>query len=216
MKRKASTLEQLLQDFHDMLSRELNTCIPGIVEKKNSDNTVDVQPAIKRVYSDGKVVDLPLLVEVPVLYPFSSKLSMSWPLVKDDPVIVFFSQRSIENWRKSGGLVKPGDRRHHHLSDAFCMPAGAHVGAQTVDSAKFVLEYEGGKIEIDGSGNVNVNGSTDNAVAFQDLKTAFDNFIIEFNAHVHTSAAPGSSTTMPTVPSVASIDGAKVDSVRLP
>lgn len=159
MKRKASTLEQLLTDFFDMMSRDINTCIPGVVERKNSDNTVEVKPAIKKVYSDGRVVELPLLLDVPVLYPFSSKFSLSWPLEKGDPVIVIFSQRSIERWKSRGGVQLPGDRRHHDLSDGFCLPCGAYKGQQTVDTSDFVMEYGDAIITMKESGQVDINGN---------------------------------------------------------
>lgn len=65
------------------------------------------------------------------------------------------------------------------------------------------------------TGVLELNGATDFAVAFTDLKTAFDLFIIEYNAHVHATAAVGTPSA-PTVPSTASIDAAKVSTVKLP
>ena len=37
-------------------------------------------------------------------------------------VLLVFSQRSIDNWKQTGGIVEAGDPRHHDLSDAVAIP----------------------------------------------------------------------------------------------
>lgn len=71
-------------------------------------------------------------------------------------------------------------------------------------------------IRILSDGTIEINGSADFAVAFNDLKAGFDAFVTTFNAHVHTSAAAGSPTTPPTTPSTDNIDGSKITTVRVP
>lgn len=85
----------------------------------------------------------------------------------------------------------------------------------------------GAKVTCKTTGIVEVNGSADFAVAFNDLKTGFDalktdlnTFITVYNAHVHigVTPGPGSTGTTPAVgtSSAASIDNAKVPTVKLP
>jgi hypothetical protein len=86
-----------------------------------------------------------------------------------------------------------------------------------VKKAKFKLNKEGELV---------LNDGTDFGVAFNELKSGFDQlkndyntFLSQiFNLHTHTSAAPGSPTGVP-VPvgtsSTASVDGAKVTKVRI-
>lgn len=80
------------------------------------------------------------------------------------------------------------------------------------------------------SGDLELNGTGDNAVRFSELKTGFEqlksdynNFLIAFNTHTHPTAAPGPVSpptpipgSIPATASTASIDGAKVDTVLLP
>ena len=89
-----------------------------------------------------------------------------------------------------------------------------------------------GFITLRNDGNIELNGAVDNAVAFSELKTAFnslkqtlDDFITKFNSHIHiTTATIGAGavlgTISPTVvlatPSTANIDPAKVEKVKLP
>ena len=79
-------------------------------------------------------------------------------------------------------------------------------------------------VELDATGNVIINGSSDFAVAFNDLKAGFDQLKADFNTHVHAgSSSPAGLCTIlspaasvPPAPSTATIDAAKVESVKLP
>jgi len=72
-------------------------------------------------------------------------------------------------------------------------------------------------IELDVDGNINLNGDGDFAVAFNDLKSGFDTLKSDFNAFlVHVHGASGTPPVPPAIPSTASIDASKVQSVRLP
>ena len=74
-------------------------------------------------------------------------------------------------------------------------------------------------------GNIEINGDSDFAVAFNDLKSGFDTlkgdvntFITTiFNLHTHVETGATTATPLPTgSASAASIDASKVDSVKLP
>lgn len=87
-----------------------------------------------------------------------------------------------------------------------------------------ILMKSNGDIEITGTGDIKfdantdieLNGNTDFAVAFNDLKSGFDQLVTNFNAHIHpVTTAPGS-TGIPATPSTASIDASKVDTVKVP
>jgi hypothetical protein len=59
------------------------------------------------------------------------------------------------------------------------------------------------------NGDTLIGGDARHLAAFEELKSGFDQLKSDFNLHVH--GAPG---TPPTVPSTASIDGAKTDKVK--
>lgn len=72
-------------------------------------------------------------------------------------------------------------------------------------------------INLDINGNIDLNGDSDFAVAFNDLKSGFDALKSDHNTfltHVHGPA--GTPAVPPAIPSTASIDASKVDTVRLP
>lgn len=103
------------------------TALPGIVQ--NFDPvamTCQVQPAIQgKVRSeDGsiKVVNLPILLDCPVVFPHAGGCSLTFPIKPGDECLVVFSARAIDLWWQSGGVQPPVETRMHDLSDGFVIP----------------------------------------------------------------------------------------------
>jgi len=64
-------------------------------------------------------------------------------------------------------------------------------------------------------GTLEINGNSDFAVAFNDLKAGFDSFVATFNSHMHPTAATGPPSP-PITPSTDNIDASKISEVKLP
>jgi hypothetical protein len=80
-------------------------------------------------------------------------------------------------------------------------------------------------IYLKSDSTIELNGSADFAVAFNDLKAAFDQlkdelntFIDDYNLHNHPTAPPGvvSTPSVAGTPAAADMSGAKVESVKVP
>ncbi|HBA9508764.1 TPA: translation initiation factor IF-2 [Escherichia coli] len=104
----------------------LRVSMPGIVQSFDPDTvTVVVQPAIKG-YEPGsnginQSTTLPLLVDVPVVFPRGGGCTLTFPVKAGDECLVIFADRCIDFWWQSGGIQEPVDDRMHDLSDAFCI-----------------------------------------------------------------------------------------------
>ncbi len=89
-------------------------------------NSVEVLPMVRRAITDShgntQHEDLPVLPNVPVLFPRSSAFSATWPLAKGDFVLVIFCAAAVGNWRETGDISDPGDLRRHDLSFGFAIP----------------------------------------------------------------------------------------------
>ncbi|MFW8450019.1 Gp138 family membrane-puncturing spike protein, partial [Klebsiella pneumoniae] len=64
-------------------------------------------------------VNLPLLVDVPVVFPRGGGCTLTFPVKPGDECLVIFADRCIDFWWQSGGIQEPVDERMHDLSDAF-------------------------------------------------------------------------------------------------
>lgn len=100
------------------------SALPCIVESYNADAvTITVQPAIqipiRTLEGDIELVDLPLLLDVPVMFLCAGGFTITHPIKKGDECFVVFSDRNIDNWWQQGGVQPPFDTRKHDLSDGF-------------------------------------------------------------------------------------------------
>ncbi|MBS9442299.1 phage baseplate assembly protein V [Photorhabdus heterorhabditis] len=123
---RTGDLSETLKAINHSLSSQLRVAIPGIIQSFNADAvTCVVQPAIKSGIADaeGKTtsVSLPLLVDVPVIFPRGGGVTLTFPVKAGDECLVVFADRCIDFWWQSGGVQEPADDRQHSLSDAFAI-----------------------------------------------------------------------------------------------
>ena len=105
---------------------EMWTALPGIVQSFDpAAMTVSVQPAVAGRISDeaGKAasVDLPILPDVPVVFPGGGGFALTFPVAAGDECLVVFASRCIDAWWQSGGVGEPMEPRMHDLSDGFAL-----------------------------------------------------------------------------------------------
>lgn len=97
------------------------------------------------------------------------------------------------------------------------------AGEKEIYSTDSPITTKKAKIKLDKNEQIILNDGTDYAVAYNDLKTAFDQLKSDFDAHVHaagtlldSTAAPCTGSTAAPVASTADMSAAKVEKVRLP
>ena len=105
---------------------EIWTALPGIVEAFDSvAMTVSVQPAVLGSLShpDGSQtpVRMPLLVDVPVVFPCGGGFTLTFPIRAGDECLVVFASRCIDGWWQNGGVQEPMESRQFDLSDGFAV-----------------------------------------------------------------------------------------------
>lgn len=154
----------------------MRVSIPGIIQSFDPDAvTAVIQPAIKGVEHDTSgaeiSVNLPLLVDVPVVFPRGGGCTLTFPVTAGDECLVIFADRCIDFWWQSGGIQEPVDGRMHELSDAFCIVgpqsqakkiSGISTTAaqlRTDDGTAFIEVAAGGDITATTTGNATINAS---------------------------------------------------------
>lgn len=191
----------LLND--EMLDRR--TAFPAQITAVNTGNdgellSIDVLPLIRQTLSqentDALVYrDLPILTNVPVVFPHStvSGFSLTIPIQIGDQVLVVIADRSIDEWQASGGTGRPVESttpRSHDLTDAIAI-IGISCDVKNVKNYSFdaiTLRNVDGTISLEVSnddvimkhGDINVtvndsnielvNGSSNIEIAEQDVK----------------------------------------------
>ncbi|HBQ7217120.1 Gp138 family membrane-puncturing spike protein [Klebsiella pneumoniae] len=118
--------EQADAQLAQAIMSAIRVSMPGIIQSFDPDAvTAVVQPAIKGAEKDESgaevSVNLPLLVDVPVVFPRGGGCTLTFPVKAGDECLVIFADRCIDFWWQSGGIQEPVDERMHDLSDAFCI-----------------------------------------------------------------------------------------------
>jgi hypothetical protein len=172
-------LAELVQSAIDFALRDVPVAMPGRIESFDAEKqTASVQPLVKRrdfldVGGVGQARALPVINGVPVIFPAAGGYRLTFPLAKGDTVLLVWSHRSLDVWQANGGLVDPGDLRHHDVSDAVALVGLHDNGHALADFATdgLVLGKDGGPtvkvtdsaITVDaGSGTVTLKAGTVN------------------------------------------------------
>ncbi|MGX9313704.1 Gp138 family membrane-puncturing spike protein [Pantoea ananatis] len=202
--------EHMSSQLYNTIFSMLRVSLPGIVQSFDPATcTCTIQPAIagQGVDEKGQIqsAPLPLLTDVPVIFPRGGGCTITFPVKAGDECLVVFSDRCIDFWWQNGGVQEPVDPRQHDLSDAFAFVgpqsqaqkisgiSTTSVQVRTDDGSSFIELMQGGNVNITTplltvNGNVQVNGTV-NSTGDQVAKG------ISQTGHVHSGVQSGSSQT---------------------
>lgn len=174
------------------------TALPGIITAVNLEaQTCSVQPAItgEITGSNGATTaaQLPLLVDVPLVFPRAGGFALTFPVRAGDECLVVFACRCIDGWWQSGGVQPPAESRMHDLSDGFAIlaPTSQKNRLQSVSGGAVELRTQSGDafISLDASGNITLKGQV------QVQGTITCNSVNIGDTHTHPGVSSGSSNT---------------------
>ncbi|WP_089528478.1 Gp138 family membrane-puncturing spike protein [Pantoea ananatis] len=202
--------EHMSSQLYNTIFSMLRVSLPGIVQSFDPATcTCTIQPAIagQGVDEKGQIqsAPLPLLTDVPVIFPRGGGCTITFPVKAGDECLVVFSDRCIDFWWQNGGVQEPVDPRQHDLSDAFAFVgpqsqaqkisgiSTTSVQVRTDDGSSFIELMQGGNVNITTplltvNGNVQVNGT---------VKSTGDQVAkgISLAGHVHSGVQSGGSKT---------------------
>lgn len=204
---RLNDLEELIRSAIDGRLSGLWTTVQGYVDSLNSDGTVNVQPTTQGLVltKEGKEkwIDMPLLLNCPILRDGGGGWVITFPIQSGDEVVVFCASRSINNWFHKGGIQKQSNLRMHSLSDgfAFCGPRSipraipsistSSAQLRSLDGSQYIELAPGGIVNIVAPGGVNITG------ALTATEEGTFNGGHTVSAHIHPGVQTGSSTTGP-------------------
>lgn len=166
-----TTPTDILRQAINFQLSNVNTSIPARIESyEESQKKASVKPLLKSETSTGEIIDLPVITNVPVIFPKGGNFSMQWPLNEGDTVLIIFTQRSLDEWLSSGGEVINRDPRQFSLSDAIAIP-GLNSFAESnsnVDNENFFIEMGLSKLKISPSGTICFEGASEELMALID------------------------------------------------
>jgi len=157
------TLQVLLKAAFDHEISNIHTALPGHIVKYDPVlQKADVKPDIKKKYYNGYSQDMPIISNVPIVFPRSSKAFIKFPLEPNDGLLLIFSERSLERWLSLGGTVEPGNNRKFDISDCIAIP-GAFSFAQPIpdSSNNLVVKYNDASYVINNDNKIAAGNSAE-------------------------------------------------------
>jgi hypothetical protein len=139
------------------------TALPGIIQSFDADAIICVvQPAIQAQVSapNGSTqwVNLPLLLDCPVVFPRGGGCTLTFPIAEGDECLVVFASRCIDAWYTSGGVQTQAEFRMHDLSDGFVLPGpfsqAQKISAISTSTAQLRSNDGSTYVELDPNGKV--------------------------------------------------------------
>lgn len=118
--------DELLRTQSDKTKNDIRVAVPGIVQSFDPiEQTVTVQPAVRERFRDEKgnvsFINIPLLLDVPVVFPRAGGFVLTMPVHPGDECLVVFADMCIDAWWANGGIQNQIEKRRHDLSDAFAI-----------------------------------------------------------------------------------------------
>jgi len=185
-------LADTINRFIESRLSSVYTAIPGVV-KKISGNIADIQPAV----SETGVV-LPVLPDVPLVFPSSKTAGFVYEVSKGDSVLLIFCSSSIDEWLAGDGAeADTDDPRRFDITDAVAIP-GLFSLSETpkLDSSDgCVMNHEDTTITIKKNGDIVIGGDSAKKLVNEEFKEVF-------NDHVHNFFAAPTGTFSTSKPAV--------------
>ena len=190
------------------------TALPGVVSDVDLvAQTVSVQPTIQSNVLDSAgqttPATLPLLVDVPIVWPRAGGFALTFPVADGDEVLVVFASRCIDSWWQSGGVGQQAEDRMHDLSDGFAIlaPSSQPKRFENVSTENVQLRNEGGDtfIEITPAGKIRLVATDSVEIEAPSVVISADSVNVDSGSitlggivwadHVHGGVATGTATT---------------------
>lgn len=121
--------------------KDLWTSLPGRIKSFNPEKQTATVEVMYKPRHNGEPVDMPDLLEVPVMLPRAGGFVVTSPVKEGDGVMLQFASRDISNWHGKGEKAEAASQRMHDLSDAIAI-----LGLEP--STKALANYNNENFEI--------------------------------------------------------------------
>ena len=129
----------------------MNYCLPARIENVQNlkEGRVDVKPLYIPRYIDNTYSELPVIKNVPIVFPSSNKSGSVFPVEQGDTVLLIFAQCNIDNFK--GGSVEPYSTvfdRKFDINDAVALVGFSPFNINPINTEKHEKDYELGDVSL--------------------------------------------------------------------
>ncbi|QGP52530.1 Mu-like prophage protein gp45 (plasmid) [Piscirickettsia salmonis] len=155
-----NTLEQVLHAALESRLCDVHTSIPGrIASYDATTQKANIQPVIKKKLRDGRAFSMPVITDIPVMFPSAGGGLLSFPAKQGDTGLLFFCERSIDQWMTGNNdEAEPLWNHKHNYTDAVFIP-GLYPYSKTLeaDPVNTELKFSDNQIILKPDGSIVIN-----------------------------------------------------------
>ena len=182
-------LQELMTSSFDYQTNNFYTAMPGVVVvvRNNLEQlSVDVQPTLNIKNRDGTTEERPVVLNVPVQMPSSSIAALTYPVNVGDPVLLIYSMRSLDTWKRGSGIpLVPNDLRKFDKRDCIAIPGIWPFSRSINNPSTRIWQHSTGDLVIANNiGTANENEVRLKASGDIQINTNQDVFVVCNNASV--------------------------------
>lgn len=120
----------------------IHTSLPAkVTDYDAKKHRAKVSPTTRHLMDNGMRIELPELVDVPVLFPSSQAFDLEFPLSKGDPVLLVFLETDIASWKGGADPANPDTASRFSLDSAVAIPG---LSAKPVQGrARITIDKDG-------------------------------------------------------------------------
>lgn len=155
------TMAQIMNNAIEKRLFDLHVSLPASIEKYDGVKA-DVRPLLKRKMRDGTEFELPVITNVPVIWPATADAEIVLPLAAGDTGMLIFAERSLDIWLVQGGSVSPDDFRKFNLSDAQFVPGLRPFNKETAyDPDRLVMRHGDARVTLKADGKLKIENAAE-------------------------------------------------------
>ena len=123
---------ELLESLHKDIKAEIggiHTAMPAVILAFDHTTCMaKVQPLVSKLMSNGEQVDYPVLCDVPVFFPTTSGMQISFPVGTGDTCLLIVCEEARDSWHS-----KPPRKSEHSLNNCIARVGFADVAVNKDD-----------------------------------------------------------------------------------
>lgn len=178
-----TTPADIISNVIDSRINSIHTANIGIIKSYDaSTNRSTIQPALNIKYlTQPEPIPLPVIENVPIIFPWSSSFSMTFPVREGDYCLLVFIERSIDLWKAVGGQVTPDDPRKYNLSDCVAIPGLLPFNTEIPenDNESFLIKIGESRFRIASDGTICFHNTSNELIqSINDIVTAIQGLLI--------------------------------------
>lgn len=173
------TLADVIRNSIEHELNSVHTCLPAkIIDYDSSLCIASVKPLIKHRTQGGQLLSMPIIYNVPVMFPRTASSAITFPVNSGDCVLLIFSEANIDTWMMSGDESEPADTRRFDLTDAIAIPGlfASGKGKLPVNNTDLSIQLNTQRITIKESGDIEIGNGSLKALITEDFLTHTHSF----------------------------------------